>query len=111
MPVVTSYFMDQNQRDAVIGRVTREKREADHECALLKSEATKTAEKLRQLASLLEEDPLHIGFEGDKPSWPPAITIMAADFDYNLFKRLLTDLQAAIRRSEAKAKELESLLR
>jgi len=103
--------MDQNQRDAVIGRVTREKREADHECALLKSEAKRIAERLIELASLLQEHPDNILFEGEQTVWPTAtMTVKTADFDINVFRILVTNLKAAIRKSEAKTKELESLL-
>lgn len=108
------YFMNQEQKDAVIGRVTREKKDADHDLGLLLSEAKRVAGKFRVIASLLEDNPQSLIFE-DEPLnarlGPWQNRILASDLDWNALKKLAVHLSVAIKTSKEKTVELEGLLR
>jgi hypothetical protein len=55
--------MDEDQKDAAIGRVVREKKEAEHELALLQAEARKFGEMFLALGASLNASPEYITFE------------------------------------------------
>lgn len=105
--------MTQEQKDAVIGRVSRERREADHNLALLQSEAKRIAEKLRSIASWLESNPNSIIFDDESldarlGAWQNRIH--SSDLDIETFKKLVADLRETGKRAKEKNLELEGLL-
>jgi hypothetical protein len=54
--------MDEDQKDAAIGRVVREKKEAERELALLQAEARKFGEMFLALGASLNASPEYITF-------------------------------------------------
>jgi hypothetical protein len=62
-PAWGGYFMDEDQKDAAIGRVVREKQEAERELALLQAEARKFGEMFLALGASLNASPEYITFE------------------------------------------------
>ena len=107
------YFMTEEQKDAVIGRVLREKREADHHLALLKSEAKRVADRLNEIAALIQDNPQSIVFENEAlhpTAGPWQRCIRSSDFDFSKFQVLIADVRSAVKKADDKKRELETLL-
>jgi hypothetical protein len=55
--------MTEQDRDAEIGRVLREKKQAEHDLEVMASRARKLGETLAQLGAMLQQQPQHVVFE------------------------------------------------
>jgi hypothetical protein len=77
--------MTEEQNDAAIGRVLRERKELVNSLALLEADAHKISQRLTQLAQLLDENPQDVWFYGHSVNTkgpPPRSTpFNLADFD------------------------------
>jgi hypothetical protein len=56
--------MSEEQKDAVIGRVLRERKETQTHLAALKAEATRLGRKMMQLGQLLSSNAANVVFRG-----------------------------------------------
>jgi len=106
--------MTEEQRDATVGRVTREKKEADRDLAALRSEAVRLAAIFSRLGQVLKEHPEHVIFEGEPFSTALGPVVQSifriTDIDGGYTKNLVADIRAAITRAKEKGEELNGLL-
>jgi hypothetical protein len=107
--------MTEEQQDAVVGRVTRESKDADRRLAVLKSEVIRRAEILHDLAALLKTNPENVIFEGDPYSTKlgPVVQrrFQVADIDGEAIHGLVLDFASAKEAAKVKREELDSLTR
>src|ERR1051326_5300053 len=61
--------MTQENQDAVIGRIVREKKQAENQLVLLRAEADKLGSILVELGQMLKVQPEHVAFQ-DQPVIP-----------------------------------------
>src|ERR1035437_224998 len=61
----TRYFMTQQDQDAVIGRLMREKRDLEARLSVLRAEADRIRENLKSLAPALR-DPCHVALDTEE---------------------------------------------
>ena len=112
-----SYFMSQDQQDAVIGRVNREYKEAANQLALLEVELAKHREKDARLAEKLTEID-YVVFDGEQ--WPEDLYRVAgyrmSDYSFSSdaidgqkLKVLCRELRAAKTKRNELATQLKTL--
>jgi hypothetical protein len=110
-----SYFMSQEQQDAVFGRVSREKEEAEKNLDHWKSEAQSLASTYSHMADLLTRDPDHIFFRDE--TLPPHLEnaplprFSNADFSSEKVRGLVNNLKNLAKVVTSKTEELERLKR
>jgi hypothetical protein len=107
------YFVSEEQKDAVIGRVVREKVGVEKEVALLRIEARRLGQVLYLIGKDLTERPEHVGFSGVggniKYAQSSATLFEARDIDGNQIVKLVTDLRTALDKLERLNQEAKSL--
>jgi hypothetical protein len=100
--------MTEEQNDAAIGRVLRERKEVVSSLALLEADAHKMSQRLTQLAQLLDESPQDVWFYGDSANTkgppPRSTSFNLADFD---IQRIL-GITSSIRDTREKLDRLNS---
>ena len=100
--------MAEEQNDATIGRVLRERKAVVSRLALLEADAHKMSQRLKQLAQLLGENPQDVWFYGhsvNTKGFPPrSMSFNLADFD---MQRIL-DITSNIRDTREKLDSLNS---
>jgi hypothetical protein len=103
-----SRCMSEDQRDAMIGRLLRERREVQNHLTKLKADANRMSQRLRQLAEMLERSPQDVWFYGRlaniKIYAPRSTSFDIADFDM----QPILDLTDEIRATREKLNALNS---
>jgi hypothetical protein len=95
-----SYFMSEEQKDAVVGRVVRERKETETRLALLEREAHNLGQNFSQLGQLLLSRPTSIVF-GNQPSTPQQQVFNPAHFDIQGVVRLTEEIRETAKRYES----------
>lgn len=94
------YFVSEEQQDAVIGRVARERSEAKKKLALLRAEAVRIGQTLADIGRRLQIDPQYVVFEREpvniiysnsKLNNPP---LRKADINGDEILKLTNDIRA-----------------
>lgn len=100
--------MGEDQRDAVIGRLLRERKEVQSHLAELEADASRISQRLGQLAEMLEQSPEDVWFYGQvanvKGGAPRSTSLDIADFDM----QHVVDLTNEIRNTREKLNGLNS---
>jgi hypothetical protein len=100
--------MGEDQRDAVIGRLLRERKEVQSHLAELEADASRISQRLEQLAEMLEQSPGDVWFYGQlaniKGYAPRSTAFNVADFDM----QQIVDLTDEIRNTREKLDGLNS---
>lgn len=100
--------MNDEQNDAAVGRVLRERKEVEGHLAALEADAHKISQKLAQLAQVLERNPEDAWFHGQSVSikgYPPRSPSFNIS-DYNM--QHVVDLTNEIRDTREKLDRLNS---
>jgi len=100
--------MSQDQKDAIIGRLLRERKEVQSHLAKLKADAGKISQKFEELGEMLDRNPQDVWFHGElariKDCAPRSKSFNIADFD---IQRII-DLTDEIRTAQGKLDGLNS---
>jgi hypothetical protein len=105
--------MSQDEKDAVIGRIVRERGEVQRNIAALRAEARRFGEMLYKIGQELENYPEHVAFngvEGNIKHARSASTVFdARDINGNQIVKLVTDLRIALDKLDKLNQEAKSL--
>ena len=97
---VERYVMSVEDQDALIGRVLRQKKDADRRLAMLLAEAKRIGENLRNLSALLTGNAQYIWFDGVSTNTgyrhPSADTFKLADIDGQKIAALTSQIRDAM---------------
>jgi len=100
--------MSEDQKDAIIGRLLRERKEVQGHLAALEADAGKISQRFDQLGEMLNRNPQDVWFYGQsadiKGYVPRSASFNMADFD---MQRII-DLTNKIRSTREKLDELNS---
>jgi hypothetical protein len=100
--------MTEEQEDAIIGRVLRERKKVESHLAALDADAGKISQKLGQLSEMLDRSPQDVWFHGQpvatKDYAPRSASFNVADFDI----QHVIDLTNQIRDTREKLDRLNS---
>jgi predicted nucleic acid-binding Zn-ribbon protein len=92
--------MSEEQKDAVIGRVLRERKETQTHLAALKAEATRLGRKMMQLGQLLSSNAANVVFRGQsvniKDSSSQHTLFAVTDFDIQRIVTLTNEIKDTI---------------
>ncbi len=105
--------MSQDEKDAVVGRLVRERGEVQRNIATLRAEARRFGEMLHQIGQELENCPENVAFngvEGNIKYARSARTVFdAKDIDGSRIVKLVTDLRIALDKLDRLNQEAKSL--
>lgn len=100
--------MVEEQSDAIVGRVLRERREVERRLAALEADAGRISQRLGQLEEMLDRSPQDVWFQGQSPGgngYPPrSMSFNMADFNM----QHIVDLTNEIRDTRDKLDRLNS---
>jgi len=86
--------MSQEEQDAAIGRLVREKKEAETKLVNLKARTKELGHRYREFGETLSIDPDAITFDGDSaPDGKPVRSYDRRLFNIEEIERLVTDVQ------------------